>query len=235
MANAIRQSMAQRFSALVLSMPIEGTEGSAEMTDKSATYGGWSDSVSPRPQPESRCPARGCVAKDHVSRDSEERQGKRICARSARELLPLARLRVRAVRGGMSAPRGRPPREVSLEIADRLRASGLSWASIAQELGVARETLRVHRSHGSLTRREWKRGPAEVVKRAHLPHQAQLLRAASRYLKANLGQGLTPLEFKDAKGLVRLIGSVYRENDSLRDALSKARLRIRDLERMLAA
>ena len=116
---------------------------------------------------------------------------------------------------------GRPLRQFRLAHADEMRSRGLSLSAISRELGVHRNTLLNRRARGQ-------------DERAHLKSQQVMLRSAQRYLKANLGEGLTPLEFRDAKDLVRLLTMLYRENTELRDGLIKARRQIRDLERALA-
>jgi hypothetical protein len=63
--------------------------------------------------------------------------------------------------------------------------------------------------------------------------QKKLLRMAARYLRADFGEGLTPIELKDAQALARLIWLLSTENKSLREALAKARRAIKDYERML--
>lgn len=115
--------------------------------------------------------------------------------------------------------RGRPLALGNLTQANHLRVQGHTWRDISVRLGVSRSALAAARRRN--------------VARDNLPHQQTLLRQAARFLQANLGQGLTPLEFRDAKELVALITSVHRENGELRSILAKARRRIQDYEAML--
>lgn len=114
-----------------------------------------------------------------------------------------------------------PEKRIGLAEADRLRATGTTWSVIARKLGVSVETLLKHRKRNA-------------EPRGALPSQRRLVLAASRFLRANLGEGLTPVEFTSAKGLVDWLRALHRENGELRVALTKSRQRVRDLERMLA-
>jgi hypothetical protein len=101
-----------------------------------------------------------------------------------------------------------------------MRTEGLSWGAIASRLGVHRNTLLNHRRGG-------------YSERFVTVPQKRLLKAAARFLRADLGEGLTRLELKDAQSLVRLLRALSTENEELREALTKARQQIRDYEWML--
>lgn len=120
--------------------------------------------------------------------------------------------------------RGRPRLPVKLDLADRLRASGLSWGEVSKMLDVHRNTLLAARQ----------RHNHEPVERFQMPRQKRMLLAAQRYLKADRGEGLTTLEIGSAEELVRFLATLYRENADLREALGKAQAQIRDMSRELA-
>ena len=117
--------------------------------------------------------------------------------------------------------RGRPRLDLSLVAVDQFRAAGMTWGAIAREMGVSRNGLLAAR------------GRHDVPRGAPLD-QRKVVRGASRFLRANLGEGLTPVEFKDAKSFARLLELLHTDNARLRESLSKARRQIRDLERALA-
>lgn len=87
-------------------------------------------------------------------------------------------------------------------------------------LDVHRNTLLAHRA----------RAHHEAEERFQMPRQKRLLVSADRFLRANQGEGLTPMEFRSAEDLVRFLAEIYRENAELREALAKARAQIRDYE-----
>lgn len=88
-------------------------------------------------------------------------------------------------------------------------------------LEVNRNTLLAHRQRGE-------------QERFAMPRQKRMLLAAARYLRANMGEGLTPIELRSAEDLVRFLGALYRDNAELREALGKAQGQIRDLTKELA-
>lgn len=124
-------------------------------------------------------------------------------------------------RARVSRPRGRPRINLNLVVTDKMRAAGQSWGAISRGLGVHRNTLLAHRQGGYSERF------------VPIP-QKRLLRVAARFLRADMGEGLTQIELKDAQMLVRLLRFLSIENEKLREALSRARQQIRDYERLMA-
>ena len=122
--------------------------------------------------------------------------------------------------GKIARPIGRPRAALQLTEADKMRSQGQSWSEISRTLGIHRNTLLNHRRGGYSARM------------VSLP-QKKLLRMASRFLKADSGEGLTRVEFKDARSFVYLLRLLSTENEELREALGKARQAIRDYERIL--
>ena len=119
--------------------------------------------------------------------------------------------------------RGRPRLPVKLDLADRLRTSGLSWDEVSKMLDVHRNTLLAHRT----------RAHTEATERFQMPRQKRMLVAAGRFLRANQGEGLSPMELRSAEDLVRYLSAIYREAAGLRETLAKVQAQIHDYERMM--